>query len=185
MLCPKSLSAGEHHNISLAYPVSDPTNFFGIPTVNYSTPSKDQCHCRGNLEAFSVCPASLHPKNLAPQNPCDSDEIIRKTLPLAVLITKAGTWHGATSQSSFSETDLDPERAARVIPLQDTEQRHVSLPSSCPSLTGREWHFHSTQHQPTQNYLFLPFSAITSISFQETLCYYAEIAWNLRQRWWV
>lgn len=34
MLCPKSLSAGENHNISLAYPVSDPTNFFGIPTVN-------------------------------------------------------------------------------------------------------------------------------------------------------
>ena len=91
MLCPKNLSAGEHHNISLAYPVSQPTNFFGIPTVNYSTPSKDQCHCRGNLEAFSVCTASLHPKNSSPQNPCDSDEIIRITRPSAVLITKAGT----------------------------------------------------------------------------------------------
>lgn len=33
MLCPKRLSAGENHNISLAYPVSDPTNFFGIPKV--------------------------------------------------------------------------------------------------------------------------------------------------------
>ena len=93
MLCPKSLSAGEHHNISLAYPVSEPTNFSGIPTVNYSTPSKDRYHCRGILEAFSVCPASLHPKNSSPPNPCDSDEIIRKTRPSAVLITKAGTRH--------------------------------------------------------------------------------------------
>ena len=121
MLCPKSLSAGENHNISLAYPVSDPTNFFGIPPVNYSIPSKDQCHWRENLEASLVCPASLHSKNLSPQNPCDSNEIIYKTLPSAVLITKAGTWRRSTSQSSFSEIDLDPERTARVISLQDTE----------------------------------------------------------------
>ena len=52
ILHPGSLSLGEKHTISLTHPISDPTNFWGLPTVNYSMPSKGSVSLQGKSGTF-------------------------------------------------------------------------------------------------------------------------------------
>lgn len=122
MLCPKRLSAGENHNISLAYPVSDPTNFFGIPKVwTIQHPPKISVTAGKIWKLFSVCHASSILGTSVPQNPCDSNEIILENTSLSCPHHQGGHMTQVNQSEFFSQKLIGSWETARVISLQDSE----------------------------------------------------------------